>query len=353
MGTNKRDPGIELYRICLMFGICLLHCVCQGMWRGIWPCNLLGFCVPGFVFISGWFGIKFSLSKVIRLYSIPVYASLLAPLCGGVMGNGYWIDVLRVWDADGGFWFIHAYVILMLFSPLINMMFDKASQKEKFCAVVPIVFIGMCWGVLLNYNHLRLYIPSSSGLESGSSLTFMAIYCIARLCREYRLDEKISIVIAILCSISCTILLSFSRGYFCHINNPVCLVLAASLFVIFKRLEIPNSITKVITFFSPFMFSVYCISGTIYFPFTEQKFFSVIEFIKKSFFAMGFSTYTCVLLAALGSFLIGVIADLPRWLIGRLAKQPIHAFLRNLDNKYENVLVSFSRLKQGCENDGK
>ena len=351
MKTNgNRDASIEAYRIFLMFGICLLHCVCQGKWSGIWPRNLLVFCVPGFVFISGWFGIRFSVSKIIRLYSIPIYASLIAPLFGGCF-VGYWKDVLRVWNADGGFWFIHAYVILMLFSPLINMAFSKATDKEKVCAVVPIFIVVMCWGVLLNYNHFRLYIPSSSGLSAGSALTFMAIYSVARLCREYRLYEKLSINLAICSSVVLAVILSFSRGYLCHVNNPVCLALAASLFIIFKKLKIPFAANRVITFLSPFMLSVYCISGTIYFPFTEQKFFSVVEFVKEVSFAHGFPVYICVFLASIVSFMIGLVADMPRWAVGCLCKRPINYFLCWLDAKYESVMVSLARLMTRCAND--
>ena len=191
MGANKRDPGIELYRICLMFGICLLHCVCQGKWRGIWPSQLLSFCVPGFVFVSGYFGIRFSFSKVIRLYSIPLYACIIAPLCGGVIGNGYWREVVRVWDADKGFWFVHAYVLLMVFAPALNVLFEKTYTREQIRIVLPILIAVMGVGVLRNYNHLQWIVPSPAGLQPGSVLTFIAIYCVARIVRIYKIGNSV------------------------------------------------------------------------------------------------------------------------------------------------------------------
>ena len=146
MDKSKRNPSIELYRILLMFGICWLHCLCQGAWCGMWPRWVLSACVPGFVFISGYFGVKFSVSKALRLYSVPIYASLLAPFVGGAFLHGcYWKEVVRVWHADGGFWFVHAYVILTILAPLINKFFENVSvcqgRRELIRVLLPLSFL--------------------------------------------------------------------------------------------------------------------------------------------------------------------------------------------------------------------
>ena len=74
-----RISGIELYRALLMFGICLLHTVSQGN-GGVGSavvCSVLQACVCGFVFISGWFGIRFRPAKLVRLYGVGVFAALV------------------------------------------------------------------------------------------------------------------------------------------------------------------------------------------------------------------------------------------------------------------------------------
>ena len=70
MKKNTRNSTIELSRIFLMLGICLLHCITQGghVCRGL--DNLLLSCVTGFVFISGYFGLSFKISKIIRLITM-------------------------------------------------------------------------------------------------------------------------------------------------------------------------------------------------------------------------------------------------------------------------------------------
>lgn len=52
-----RNVGIEIYRVSLMFGICVLHSITQGPYNSPLGARLLLWCVTGFVFISGWFGI--------------------------------------------------------------------------------------------------------------------------------------------------------------------------------------------------------------------------------------------------------------------------------------------------------
>lgn len=47
-----RSAGIELFRVVLMFGICLLHSIGQNGCPGSWLTYLLRPCVVAFVFIS-------------------------------------------------------------------------------------------------------------------------------------------------------------------------------------------------------------------------------------------------------------------------------------------------------------
>ena len=77
--AHKREESIEAFRVLLMLGICLLHvCGTQCGHPTQWLANMLYWCVPGFVFISGWFGMRFSLKKIIRLYGLALYAALIA-----------------------------------------------------------------------------------------------------------------------------------------------------------------------------------------------------------------------------------------------------------------------------------
>jgi len=67
-----RDPKIELFRCLCMFGVVLLHALTQGGYadahRGL--DNLMTPSVVGFVFISGYFGIKCRIKGVLKLISV-------------------------------------------------------------------------------------------------------------------------------------------------------------------------------------------------------------------------------------------------------------------------------------------
>ena len=68
----KRNASIEFYRCLCMAGVVLLHALTQGGYaeghRGL--DNLMVPSVVGFVFISGYFGIKFKFISVLKLLGI-------------------------------------------------------------------------------------------------------------------------------------------------------------------------------------------------------------------------------------------------------------------------------------------
>ena len=119
-----REVSIDVYRVALMFGICVLHAITFGNVNCAWVSNILCSCVVGFVLISGWFGIRFSVWKVFKLYGVGFYAAFCYSVLSWCLGD--------VTDVKGmlqiglgkflnGFWFLHAYVVLMMFAPLINV----------------------------------------------------------------------------------------------------------------------------------------------------------------------------------------------------------------------------------------
>ena len=73
----KRDASIELFRCLCMFGVCLLHALDQGGYadphRGL--DNLMAPSVVGFIFISGWFGVKLKLRSLAKLIGIGLYCA--------------------------------------------------------------------------------------------------------------------------------------------------------------------------------------------------------------------------------------------------------------------------------------
>lgn len=107
---NERNPSIELLRCILMFGICLLHTIGKGPWYieytslSLW----LMTCVSGFVFISGYYGIQFSISKAFRLYGVSIGAGLSVLLFGKYYYNLEY-TLKDIFQIIWGQWYLNAY----------------------------------------------------------------------------------------------------------------------------------------------------------------------------------------------------------------------------------------------------
>ena len=91
---KKRNVGIELFRILMMFGIVATHVFRQEGFSSAGLTRLTQVGVVGFAMISGYFGIRFAPSKLIRLYALAIGYCFLIPLIGGDSTGGGAILVL-------------------------------------------------------------------------------------------------------------------------------------------------------------------------------------------------------------------------------------------------------------------
>ena len=85
---KKRNVGIELFRIVMMLGIVMTHTCEQSVFSNVYLHRLAKTSVVGFAMISGYFGIRFAPSKVIRLYALAIGYCFLVPFLGGVFPWG-------------------------------------------------------------------------------------------------------------------------------------------------------------------------------------------------------------------------------------------------------------------------
>lgn len=117
----KRDVSIEFYRCLCMLAVVLLHALDQGGYaeghRGL--DNLMTPGVVGFVFISGWFGIRFKWASVLKLLGI---------------GFGCWLTLAVVtWNFTSSFgiggywWFLWMYFALMALAPLVEPFVNEIN----------------------------------------------------------------------------------------------------------------------------------------------------------------------------------------------------------------------------------
>ena len=265
MKPRTRNDGIEVLRCGLMFGICLLHAVTQGGHCRAWAANLLTWCVPAFVFISGWFGIRFKGAKVLKLYGVGLYCAVVFCLFDSVCRGAF--DgcpfVRRVWSITVGQWFLNAYVLLMCFAPLLNEACAKVvemwaeDRRSALAIIAPLLFCAFGWAFALTLPIVPRYLPQSAGVTAYSALTLMGVYVVARIGRGLydagRLPRANSVRL-IFIALASLILASIGFGDY---NSPFSLVISAIAFYAAFHLPVPKAIGRLGALLGPSMFSVY------------------------------------------------------------------------------------------------
>lgn len=246
---KKRDANIELWRCFCMYAVVLGHILANN---NICYAGGVRWHIPGFLLISGYFGITFSFRKVFKLVA-------LAYSC-------YWLTMPLRWGQDSvvslllphGGWFLPFYLVLMLMSPLFNAMIKNGGYA--LVIVVLLLFVGWVPALSNNPHVSMMKIP---GMQGNGMLLMLATYCIGHAVRDYQLAQKgnlaqwgaafaLGVVLMSMPSLSWVM----SNDY----CSPFVIGVAVLGFVF--CLHLPKDIGyfgKVITFIAPSMFSVYLI----------------------------------------------------------------------------------------------
>ena len=257
---KKRDASIELFRICIMLGICLLHVhtIIMHDFGSILTRSLMA-CVPAFAFLSGWFGIRFSLVKVVRLFVLAVFCSLVVTGWGQCFygewqgrGHFFFCSLQTVWHS----WFLYAYFFLMIFAPLVNCAIEKDER-----ILYPVLGLALGWSFLRTV--FGKYIPDTEGLGSYSGLTLLGVYVFARLVRRHRLVDRLNKWWVTLVAVICCLVCGLGHGLQ-EYNSISCVLLAGAVFLLVKRVKVPACLERIILFVSPSMFAVYLLHVTKY-----------------------------------------------------------------------------------------
>lgn len=272
----KRDYNIELLRIVLMFMIVLLHMVSHGLefipslinnsgntkinlfHIGVFNLTIIG--VNTFVFISGYYGIKYKLSNVFGFAKQALFTSLCILLV-------YWLFYKNVSIRfiiqsffpilSNYWWFLSTYVLLYFLSPFINKGIEILDEK-KLRNVIIVLFIFNCVGG---------YIWGTFNANSGYSiLNFIFLYFLGRYMKLYDIFQYIErpilyyvVLFAITYSVGTYLYQHHHYKIFLKFydyNNPLIVILSVLFFCMFRNMKINIDIR----FLSKLTFGVYLFS---------------------------------------------------------------------------------------------
>jgi len=221
-----RESNIELLRLICMFMIVLRHFIFQPLSgdsllaRSELGKMLDAFCYIGvncFVLISGWFRIKFSWKGLFNLFFICAFYGTLTYVFhllydGGSVGKSLFSYALMPFS-HSCWWFINAYLILYLTSPLINIAASHLEKKQDLLILVLLtiinVYFGNFWqtplfndngfngsqmiylywiGICLRRHFSVEWISKRRGFLFGSYVLSSILFFLAKLSREYGVE---------------------------------------------------------------------------------------------------------------------------------------------------------------------
>lgn len=162
---KQRQSNIELLRLLCMLVLPFLHfcvfCLPQSenyaLQGSVWAqlpkvlCSFMTLQVNIFVLISGWFGIHTTFKKIVTFYLMCAFygvltlgLSLLLPTTSFSFKN-LAISFLP-FSFFPGWWFVKAYLFLMLLAPLFNKAIEAMSKKEFLWALCALTIINVYCG---------------------------------------------------------------------------------------------------------------------------------------------------------------------------------------------------------------
>ena len=272
MGTGiKRNASIELLRFILMIAICMWHTMVHGFnYANISMVNtpqvqhiiIMAICVPAvdtFMFISGYYGIRFSYDKLLKL---TIQALLIANIItiiklpfGGCLS---FYDQLLPVSSGITWWFLSVYAVIMVLSPIINSGINTIDKKTFRNILIILFFIF----TIVKYK-----------LEGGgyNLITLLLVYLLGRYCNKAQivLSGKKSVLLWLIL-FSLLLLIMFYQLYYGDVhsiwtilsyNNPIIILMSVTIF--YFTLSIKNKTHKWASFLGYHSFSIYLISEMI------------------------------------------------------------------------------------------
>lgn len=197
---KERNSNIELLRIiCMIFIIgghlIMYHSVdftigtsdyyISNIMRSFFMCA-----VNTFVIISGYFGIKFNLKKLIKL-DIKVIAYSVGILIVMVILGIHQVDIkkdilLFIPVATKRYWFISIYFVLCIISPILNKFIDVIEQCKLKMVIIVITSLFYILPTIL----YCINAPTITGDSGYGIINFISLYIIGRYIKYYNVNNK-------------------------------------------------------------------------------------------------------------------------------------------------------------------
>lgn len=271
---SSKDLNIELLRIVLMVMIISHHLLVHGrglsaLYTNSYVLNdhfksdalinsFIKMPVNCFIFISGFYGIKFRIKTILNLLIQTTFYSILFFILFDYFNHALTIKsvarslfpIIRM-----QWWFISTYMFLYLLSPFLNLARVHLTKFQFLYTLAILIFVNFFVGFVFKYSVFNVG-------DGQSLLTFICIYFCGQACSSYLNFKRGKLFYFTLYIFSC--LLTFTLFEVClkylgqeiawtmwNNNNPLVLLSAIFFFFFFKQLKVKSLI--VLKFSAPIL----------------------------------------------------------------------------------------------------
>lgn len=218
-------------------------------------------CVNIFILISGWFGIKFTFKGVCSLLFRVL--ALVVVVCVALIPfslNIPYKDLFKVFYIGSYYWFIPSYLILFVFSPVLNAFVENTDRALIKRVLWGFFVLEFALGWLFDWEHFGL---------GYSGISFMGLYLMARFLNKFR--DKLFITtrckswylgVYLLCSIIPATITFYTIRYMNYGFNqlsyasPFVIGASVSMLLLFSKFEFES---KFVNWIAASAFSMYLI----------------------------------------------------------------------------------------------
>ncbi len=181
---KERSSNFELLRLLCIFGILVMHTFAgidttvstQNLLLQVFCNSLFNTGVTCFVLISGYFGIRFDLAKLVRLDLMIIFFTLAGTILLGDFGIKTLIKAC-IPVISRQYWFISCYFVLCILAPYLNLIPEK-MKKEQFRTLLLVLLL--VFSVIPTVTTYDIMQDAGKGLAD-----FVMVYLIGRYLALY------------------------------------------------------------------------------------------------------------------------------------------------------------------------
>lgn len=270
---NARNYPIDLLKIISMIMVLGLHTNRYGGFLDIenpsWYKLLIYFyehlsivAVDVFVIISAWFmrtKTEISVKKILSMLTAIVFWTIISLIVACSLGlNVGFIDLAKSIPFFGrAYDFMSGYLVMYMFAPYLNRMFNACTKQEIVCLGIVVFFIFSLFSPITSSHYLKI----GGGY---SCFWFICLYLITASIKEcsFNINKYYFLVTYLLLTIVATF--ADFRGWSIlgnlSYNNLIVTICAFSIFLFFKEINISSkTVSYFITYFSPLTLGVFLI----------------------------------------------------------------------------------------------